>query len=446
MSVVAILGTVIGVATFGQFLSTIRPLNNWLNQTIAKAWPNELLPPANLINLRYRGHVTEGVYYDEMAEQGINKKRAESLYKGSELLLNGYEIVSLWRRGVLTEEDRNAQLSEIGFTTDRINLLTHVTAQIPSALDVISFAVREVYSPEIARKFGQYEGVDEVFDVAGDDIAATGMTKETFTKYWAAHWQLPSMRQAYEMLHRDVVDAETVDQLMVALDIMPFWRDKLRAISYAPYTRVDVRRMHKLGVIDEDGLVRAYKDLGYDDDRAKGLAEFTVLYNLDPEAQEETEEDAEKKREKEATRGAIMTAFQTDIITEAETRIYLEALDYKDSAIELYIANAMFAVQEDIMGDELKIIHEAFVRRIFDYTSTVAKLGELNLPGKQVETLMERWTIEKDAKTSKPSKAELFKMHGAKVITTEILKTELEGHGYTDKYIDWYLKFANIKE
>jgi len=445
VSVVSILGTVIGVSVFGQFLSTIRPLNNWLNQTIAKAWPNELLPPANLINLRYRGHVDASVYFDEMAEQGINHDRAENLYRGSELLLNGYEIVALWRRGVIDEADRDTQLTELGFTTDRINLLTHATAQIPSALDVISFAVREVYSPDIVAAFGQMEGVEEVLDVAEDDITATGMTRETFKKYWAAHWQLPSMRQAYEMLHRDVVDADTVDQLMVALDIMPFWRDKLRAISYAPYTRVDVRRMHKLGVIDEAGLVRAYMDLGYDDDRAKGLAEFTVLYNQAPEATEQTEEDVEKKKEKEATRGAVMKAYQTNIITETETREHLAALEYKENAIELYLANAAFSVEEDVLDDRLKIVHEAFVRRIYDYTSTVAKLGELNLPGAQVETLMERWTIEKDAKTSRPSKAELFKMHAAKVITTEILKTELEGHGYTDKYINWYLKFAEIE-
>jgi len=287
--------------------------------------------------------------------------------------------------------------------------------------------------------------VDEVLDVADADITATGMTRETFKKYWAAHWHLPSVGQGYEMLHRDVIDEATLDHLMVALDIMPFWRDKLRAISYSPYTRVDVRRMHKLGIIDEEGLVRAYMDLGYDEARAEGLAEFTVLYNLDPEEREQTEEDQEKKRQKEATRAAVVKAFQTNIITESEARGHLEALEYTDTAIELYLANALFTVEEEITDDRLQTIHEAFVRRIYDYTTTVAKLGELNLPGAQVETLMERWTIEKDAKTSRPSKAELFKMYGAKVITEETLKIELEGHGYTDKYITWYMEFERKK-
>ncbi|GAH29839.1 unnamed protein product [marine sediment metagenome] len=106
----------------------MRPVYNAVNQRAFKVYPNELLPPANLINLRYRGHITDAVYYDEMVRQGIDNSRADSLYKGSEVLLDGYEIISLWRRGVLTEDDRNSQLVNLGFTLDRINLLTHVTA------------------------------------------------------------------------------------------------------------------------------------------------------------------------------------------------------------------------------------------------------------------------------------------------------------------------------
>lgn len=424
---------------------TLRPVYNALNQKAFQVYPNELLPPANLINLRYRGLVSDTTYLSEMQRQGINEERASNLYKGSELLLNGYEIVALWRRGGLTDEERDHNLSVLGFTTESIPQLTSVTAQIPSALDVIGFAVREVYSPEIAEQFGQYEGVEGVLAEAGDDIKASGMSADTFKKYWAAHWQLPSMRQGYEMLHRDVIDEDTLSSLMVALDIMPYWRDKLRDISYSPYTRVDVRRMHKLGIINEDDLVRAYMDLGYEEERAEGLAKFTVQYNLDPEEREQTAGDAEKKREKEATRAAVMKAFQSGLIPENETKEFLYALGYTDEAIELYLANAEYAKEDALTDDKLEIIHEAFVRRIYDHTTTVAKLGELNLPGKQAETLLDRWTMEKDAKTSRPSKAELFKMFGAKVITKEVLTTELEGHGYTDKYIGWYLKFEAKK-
>lgn len=424
---------------------TLRPVYNAINQKAFQVYPNELLPPANLINLRYRKHINEDIYLDEMKRQGIDNDRAGSLYKGSELLLNGYEIVALWRRGVITDEDRNEQLRELGYTTERIPLLTSVTAQIPSALDVIGFAVREVYSPEIAEQFGQYEGVEGVLAEAADDIRASGMSADTFKKFWAAHWQLPSMRQGYEMLHRDVIDEDTLDSLMIALDIMPYWRDKLRDISYSPYTRVDVRRMHKLGIIDEDDLIRAYMDLGYEWERAEGLAKFTVQYNLDPEEREQTGGDIEKKREKEATRAAVMKAFQTGLIPESETKEFLYILGYTDEAIELYLANAEYAKEDALTDDKLEIIHEAFVRRIYDHTTTVAKLGELNLPGKQAETLLDRWTMEKDAKTSRPSKAELFKMYGAKVISKEVLKVELEGHGYTDKYIEWYLKFEEKK-
>lgn len=443
--ILAVLGGVIGGIGISIVSVTMRPVYNAVNQKAFQVLPNELLPPANLINLRYRGHISAPVYHDEMLRQGIDGDRADKLYHGSESLLNGYEIIALWRRGGLTEVERNAQLTELGFTHDRISMLTDVTAQIPSALDVIGFAVREVYSPVIAAAFGQYEGVEEVLDVAADDIQASGMTNETFKKYWAAHWQLPSMRQGYEMLHRDVIDADTLDHLMVALDIMPYWRDKLREISYAPYTRVDVRRMHKLGILDEDGLIRAYMDLGYDQERAEGLAEFTVLYNLDPEAHETTEEDEAKKGEKEATRTSVMKAFRTGVISEGEVREYLTALGYRDQAVELYIANALFTIEEDIEDDIIETIHTAYVRRIYDFNTTIQRLGALNLPAKRGEALINKWSIEKEAKLSRPSKAELFKLLAGKIITQDELKTELAGHGYTEKYIAWYLKLAGAK-
>jgi len=198
--------------------------------------------------------------------------------------------------------------------------------------------------------------------------------------------------------------------------------------------------MHKLGIIDESGLVRAYQDLGYTDERAKGLADFTVVYNQSPEERDQTSEDAEKKRQKEATRGAVIKAYQTDIVTEEVARGYLEALVYKPSAVELYLANADYAVEEDVQDEQIKIVHDAFVRRIYDYTATVAALGELNLPALQAETLMVRWSAEKDAKTNRPSKKELFKLFEAKIITEAVLRVELAGHGYTDKYIEWYMK------
>ena len=86
---------------------------------------------------------------------------------------------------------------------------------------------------------------------------------------------------AFEMLHRRIIDEPKLRQLMAAQDIIPGWRDELIAISYRPYTRVDIRRMHDVGVLDEDEVYEAYQDIGYNDEKARTLTDFTIALNSD---------------------------------------------------------------------------------------------------------------------------------------------------------------------
>ncbi|GAH93918.1 unnamed protein product, partial [marine sediment metagenome] len=44
------------------------------------------------------------------------------------------------------------------------------------------------------------------------------------------HWSLPSPSQGFEMLHRGVIDEAELNMLLRALDIMPFWREKLTKV------------------------------------------------------------------------------------------------------------------------------------------------------------------------------------------------------------------------
>lgn len=419
--------------------ATLRPLWNKVNQEVSELWPYELLPPQNLIGMRWRGLIDEDAYRTELAKQGFNAERADNLYKASETLFQAYDVVSMWRRQIIDEDALKTELGILGYTDERQEKLVKVTEMIPSAQDIIRFAVREVYTPEIAERFGQYDGVERVMENATDDIAATGITADAFRKYWAAHWMLPSIGQGFEMLHRDVIGSEDLDLLMEALDVMPWWRANLKAISYNPYTRVDVRRMHKLGILTDDDLVRSYKDLGYDDEHAQGMADFTVEYNKVPEAAESTAEDIEQARVKEATRGSIMKAYRNSIIDKDTTREYLAGLEYTPDATELYIAIEDFASEEDFVDENIKTAHEAYTRNIWTHTQVIDKLGKLNLPGRQIDALVARWDMEKEAKPSRPTKAELFSFYRANIITLERLQTELRAYGYDEQYIEWYI-------
>jgi hypothetical protein len=111
-----------------------------------------------------------------------------------------------------------------------------------------------------------------------------GISDDLMKYIWRAHWQIPSPTQLYEMYHRlrsgDDPSGQTVDidQIKAALaqqDIAPFWRDKLIAISFAPLTRVDVRRGFEIGALDKEAVTRSYRNRGYDEVNSQILTDFT---------------------------------------------------------------------------------------------------------------------------------------------------------------------------
>ena len=133
-------------------------------------------------------------------------------------------------------------LGKIGIHPDYFEMYKELSNVIPPVSDIITMAVREVFTPEIAERFGQYEDFPEPLE---DWAGKKGLSKEWAERYWAAHWSLPSATQGFSMLHRGVIDQTELNMLLRAQDVMPFWRDKLTQIAYRPLTRVDVRRMYK---------------------------------------------------------------------------------------------------------------------------------------------------------------------------------------------------------
>ena len=445
MALPAILMAIGAPIAIGFAMSAAGPLRNYIIQAAFSLTPNEVIDVVNLINLRHRGIIDEARFYDEMQKSGYNSERSALLYSGSETMLNAYDIISSWRREAISEEDRNKQLKAIGFTDTRIQQMIRVSEVIPNARDIITFAVREVYSPEIATLFGQYEGATEVYTAARSDLQAAGMSEDTFKKYWAGHWNLPSATQGYEMMHRKIISEEELEKLMVALDVMPWWRDKLIKMSFNLLTRVDIRRMHKIGVIDDDKLTEAYEAIGYSPDDAVLMAQFTIIYNFGPEAAEMTPEDRMREDQKEASRASIVKAYKMYYLERTEALNYIEELGISPDAAELYITTADLEMEEDITNKQVDTVHDKYVRKIITRNDAVGSLGNLNLPARMQDALLANWDVELDARTSRPSKTELFKFWKLKLITDNQLKEELEGMMYPQKTIELYMRMLRAE-
>ena len=175
------------------------------------------------------------------------------------------------------------------------------TAQLPPVTDIIRFQLREVF---LEGRREELVGDEErpVFDQA---MKEWGFDKFWADSYWGAHWQLPSITQLNEMLFRGVISRETWGNYVRFNDFVPAQIDNLARISYSPFTRVDSRRMYRLGVLTDQELLQSYADVGYYADteesadgsykarftgssdystyKAEALVLFTKIFNQVPE-------------------------------------------------------------------------------------------------------------------------------------------------------------------
>jgi len=165
--------------------------------------------------------------------------------------------------------------SAVGLLTPlRYALQEQFQPNIPGAADLVRFELREVFR-EPFRSEQLIPATSEKFKESMRKLGYSGFWADSF---WAAHWVLPSITALNEMLHRNVIDRDTWATFVRRNDFLPVMIPQLEQIIYSPYTRVDVRRMYDVRVLDEGEVKGAYMDLGYDSERAENMMLFTKIY------------------------------------------------------------------------------------------------------------------------------------------------------------------------
>lgn len=459
------IGLIAGVLAggFGLGLS-IPPAQRAMAYSLNSMLPNEILAPGEAVALFRRGMIGQATFESELQKHGYDEGHKQQLYLLSQELLRLTELITLYRRGQFENIGvLYGKAYQVGWTSDDVDYMLKVTEVIPSAGDIIRYAVREVYTPEIAKPFGQYEGLEKVLKEAEIDITAAGLPETTFTKEWAAHWLLPSIMQGFEMLHRGVIPAIStgarplgLDRLMKALDIMPAWQKPLTDISYTPYTRVDVRRMHKIGVLDDEAVFTAYADVGFSpfapghahdtvgeafacetcryESKVGHMLDFTILYNAEPPEVEKTEDDKERER----TKSDILTGLADGLLDEAEAADLLTKLKYSAESIEYYLTRIEYERDTDELTTSLRYLHDSYLKGVVTFGQVTGELGKLNLPAKMTEYYQRIWDLERLARSNKPTKSELMTFLRKAIIDKETWHAEMIGLGYPDRYIQWY--------
>jgi len=382
-----------------------------------------MLSPDELSRLCIRGVITKNEFIDLMEKQGFTKTQAEQILSLYRAMLGVSEYRELYLRREITEEEHDQALRKLGFKDSDIAYLKKLYYYIPSPSDLVRMAVREAWNDDVAEKFGYDEEFPEEF---AEWAEKQGMSREWAKRYWRAHWDLPSPTMGYEMLHRGIITEEELDMLLKTADYPRFWREKLIKLSYSPYTRVDVRRMYQLGILSKEDVFKAYKDLGYDDEHARNLTEFTVA--------------GASTSERDLTKSEILKGYRYKLLDREEAKEALMKMGYDEEEAEYYIALEDYNEEKERKEEVIKRTKTEFTKGIIDRNEVYKRLSEINLQSKEIDYYLSIWDTSRQAKPKQPSLADLKSFFKARVIDEKTFREELSNLGYSDKYIDWYVK------
>ena len=345
-------------------------------------------------------------------------------------------LVRWQARGFITPDQYFVLASEIGWAPERASQFTDEYYGPPPIGDLIRMVVRDTFEPDVVEQ-GQLSDGFETFPV--EVAEQQGLTPFWSEKYWQAHWELPSLQQGFEMLHRGEINRDALLALFKAADLAPGYWEPMEAISYRPFTRVDVRRMNAFGILGPDEVKRSYLDIGYNEEKAQALTDFTLAYN------DQTKK-VEKTRERDLSKSDIIGMYNDGVIDAVATRDYLIKLGYSDAEAEVLIDREdIQEMRRERKADISNIIDQAKIKSL-TFEEAQDRLAALDLTRTETNKALADLARVSQTRTRTPSKSDLDDWLALGLITSGDYAEELRTLGFADRYVDLYVEATTAEE
>lgn len=377
----------------------------------------------------YRGTLDTSWVTEQLLDLGFDEQQIAASKLLTRQLLSVVDLREMLYRGVIDESVVRENLRNQGYSEEDQKNLLDIMPLLPSISDQIRFAVREVFSPDVRATFGQDEQFPPEFAIQAKKL---GMSEEWARAYWAAHWELPSITQGFEMFHRidrgtgqPVLSAENLDMLLKAQDVMPYWREKLKAISYNPYTRVDIRRMFAQGVIDAQEVYYAYRDEGYDDEHAKKITEWVTM--------EKT------AANRDLAKTDVADGYQRGVFNRSDALAMIKSLGYDDDESNFYLDRVDYNLEKQRIVDQSEVIHYLYLSNVYNDDQMHTELSKLGMTDTRRLELTTKWEYERAKKDKLPTVSQLQAFLDGNVITPDQFRQQMDRIGYEAEAIEWFL-------
>lgn len=407
----------------------LEPLQRMANYNAEREIRSFLPDVPTLASMRRTGLMSEEGFINSMQQMGVHDKLIPSYLEFVRNLPNLGDLIAGKWRGVISDAEFHALMLRMGYDAKDIPIYEELSHNLPPLNDLIHMLVRDAFNDSISQKFGYDEDLPEEL---GKYFEMQGYSKDWMLRYWRAHWNLPSPTQAYEMLHRGLIDQRTLDELLKTADYPKFWREKLSAISYSPYTRVDIRRMYQAGVLNEAEVLQAYKDIGYNEERAQKLTEFTIRMI--------------SQEERDLTRSDIVGAYEDGLTDKGVTADALVKMGYDSQEADAILKQADFNIAKAARTEAINWVKEQYLNKALDKSQATLELTQAGISTRSIDRYLLAWgrAVVSDVKVLSRSEAEGLYLKD--IITEQELEEQLILNKYNSQAVAWLLASANSKK
>jgi hypothetical protein len=188
--------------------------------------------------------------------------------------------------------------------------------------------------------------------------------------------------------------------------------------------------MFELGVIDYQGLVKGYMDLGYKKEDAEKLARFTILETMENQRTMITDQ--------------VIAQFREGLITEDELKSRLADLGFPPQQAEAVVSTELFLKMKKQVERITNAVRSSFMKGQIDRSRAFEILSAINLKADAINELLDQWEVEDWANVSMPSHTELIRFLRKGIIDQETFREYMRRLGYSDDVITWFIIDAGI--
>ncbi len=399
------------------------PLGDLFSRNTYAIAPWKLPQLSEMLNMAYRGELGGDEYVRNARQLGFSESWAVRFLEANRPILGALDIITAERRKFISRNESDALLAKQGYSAERYELLRKLTMFYPTPQDLITWQAREVFEPDSVEKYGLEQELEKL---VREPFYKAGMDDEQIRNYWVAHWQHPSWTQIREMLHRtDLTEADVWDWFRL-VEVPPYWRDKFIETAYSPLTRVDIRRMYRVGVLDVEGVYKANREIGYNHEKATWLTDFTVRY--------------ESTEDKGITRAAVIKAFKVDLIALDELEEYLVRLEYSPPVQQFWIQMAVYEKASELTDELVNDWIDRFRIGELNLDELKLALDSLDLPAMYVEAIIRKERQKIAIKLKIPTKTDLLEWYINGTITEAEYVDKMRRLGFRSMDIVHYME------